>query len=49
MYKCMENGNIIDTEPECDKQPTPMCDREAEVIVSVIEEQTCCPKNICGR
>uniref|UniRef100_A0A670YLF4 Otogelin like n=1 Tax=Pseudonaja textilis TaxID=8673 RepID=A0A670YLF4_PSETE len=47
MYKCMENGSIIDTEPECDKQPPPICDREAEVIVSVIEEQTCCPKNIC--
>ncbi|ETE65565.1 Otogelin-like protein, partial [Ophiophagus hannah] len=47
MYKCMENGSIIATEPECDKQPSPICDREAEVIVSVIEEQTCCPKNIC--
>ncbi|XP_032077067.1 otogelin-like protein [Thamnophis elegans] len=47
MYKCMENGNIIDTDAGCDKQPSPMCDREAEVIVSVIEEQTCCPKNIC--
>ncbi|KAL7982573.1 hypothetical protein Chor_010171, partial [Crotalus horridus] len=47
IYKCMENGSIIDTEPECDKQPSPMCDREAEVIVSVTEEQTCCPKNIC--
>ncbi|XP_039218871.1 otogelin-like protein [Crotalus tigris] len=47
IYKCMENGSIIDTEPECDKQPSPMCDRETEVIVSVTEEQTCCPKNIC--
>ncbi|KAM6437973.1 otogelin-like protein [Liasis olivaceus] len=47
MYKCLENGSIIDTEPECDQQPPPMCEREAEVIVSIIEEQTCCPKKVC--
>ncbi|XP_042323917.1 LOW QUALITY PROTEIN: otogelin-like protein [Sceloporus undulatus] len=47
MYKCLENGSIISIEPECKKEPTPICEREGEVIINIIEERACCPKKIC--
>ncbi|XP_074758906.1 otogelin-like protein isoform X10 [Athene noctua] len=47
MYNCLENGSIVAVEPECDEDPPPVCEREGEVIVHVIEERACCPKKVC--
>uniref|UniRef100_A0A8C4W6F5 Otogelin like n=1 Tax=Gopherus evgoodei TaxID=1825980 RepID=A0A8C4W6F5_9SAUR len=47
MYNCLENGSVIAIEPECSEDPLPVCEREGEVIVNVIEERACCPKKVC--
>ncbi|KFM11362.1 Otogelin-like, partial [Aptenodytes forsteri] len=47
MYKCLENGSVVAVEPECNEDPPPVCEREGEVIVHVIEERACCPKKVC--
>ncbi|NXL71128.1 OTOGL protein, partial [Leptocoma aspasia] len=47
MYGCLENGSIIAVEPECSEDPPPVCEREGEVLLHVIEERACCPKKIC--
>ncbi|KFW92853.1 Otogelin-like, partial [Phalacrocorax carbo] len=47
MHNCLENGSIVAVEPECDEDPPPVCEREGEVIVHVIEEGACCPKKVC--
>ncbi|KAI1238975.1 Otogelin-like protein, partial [Lamprotornis superbus] len=47
MYNCLENGNIIAVEPECSEDPPPLCEREGEVLLHVIEERACCPKKVC--
>uniref|UniRef100_K7G6F8 Otogelin like n=1 Tax=Pelodiscus sinensis TaxID=13735 RepID=K7G6F8_PELSI len=47
MYNCLENGSIIPIEPECSEDPLPICEREGEVIINVIEERACCPKKVC--
>lgn len=48
MYGCLENGSIIAVEPECSEDPPPVCEREGEVLLYVIEERACCPKKVCG-
>lgn len=48
MYSCLENGSIIAVEPECNEDPPPVCEREGEVLLHVIEERACCPKKVCG-
>ncbi|XP_059672138.1 otogelin-like protein [Gavia stellata] len=47
MYNCLENGSVVAVEPECKEDPPPVCEREEEVIVHVIEERACCPKKVC--
>ncbi|XP_054843735.1 otogelin-like protein [Eublepharis macularius] len=47
MYKCLENGSIIAIDPECNEEPPPICEREGEAIINVIEEKACCPKKVC--
>uniref|UniRef100_A0A8C3NN21 Uncharacterized protein n=1 Tax=Geospiza parvula TaxID=87175 RepID=A0A8C3NN21_GEOPR len=47
MYSCLENGSIIAVEPECSEDPPPVCEREGEVLLHVIEERACCPKKFC--
>ncbi|NXN87359.1 OTOGL protein, partial [Bombycilla garrulus] len=47
MYGCLENGSIIAVEPECSEDPPPVCEREGEVLLHVIEERACCPKKVC--
>ncbi|KFQ95501.1 Otogelin-like, partial [Nipponia nippon] len=47
MYNCLQNGSIVAVEPECNEDPPPVCEREGEVIVHVIEERACCPKKVC--
>ncbi|XP_054668775.1 otogelin-like protein [Grus americana] len=47
MYNCLENGSVVAVEPECNEDPPPVCEREGEVIVHVIEERACCPKKVC--
>uniref|UniRef100_A0A8D0GHF9 Otogelin like n=1 Tax=Sphenodon punctatus TaxID=8508 RepID=A0A8D0GHF9_SPHPU len=41
------NGSVIATEFECSEEPAPVCEREGEVIINVIEEKACCPKKVC--
>lgn len=48
LYKCMENGSVVAVEPECASVPTPLCEREGEYVLDVVEEGACCPKKICG-
>uniref|UniRef100_A0A672TW30 Otogelin like n=1 Tax=Strigops habroptila TaxID=2489341 RepID=A0A672TW30_STRHB len=47
MYNCLENGSIVAVEPECNEDPPPVCEREGEVIIHVIEERACCPRKVC--
>ncbi|XP_041265673.1 otogelin-like protein [Onychostruthus taczanowskii] len=47
MFGCLENGSIIAVEPECSEDPPPVCEREGEVLLHVIEEKACCPKKVC--
>ncbi|KAL9853940.1 otogelin-like protein [Geothlypis trichas] len=47
MYSCLENGSIIAVEPECSEDPPPVCEKEGEVLLHVIEERACCPKKVC--
>ncbi|NXD81247.1 OTOGL protein, partial [Halcyon senegalensis] len=47
MYSCLENGSIVAVEPECNEDPPPVCEREGEVVIHVIEERACCPKKVC--
>ncbi|XP_048463872.1 otogelin-like protein [Rhincodon typus] len=47
MYKCLGNGTVVAMEPECVEVPSPICEREGEIIIDVIEEGACCPKKIC--
>uniref|UniRef100_G3RGH6 Otogelin like n=1 Tax=Gorilla gorilla gorilla TaxID=9595 RepID=G3RGH6_GORGO len=48
LYKCLENGSIIPIEPDCDEEPMPVCEREAEVVMGIIDKWTCCSKEVCG-
>uniref|UniRef100_A0A8C0J7V9 Otogelin like n=1 Tax=Chelonoidis abingdonii TaxID=106734 RepID=A0A8C0J7V9_CHEAB len=47
MYNCLENGSVVAIEPDCSEDPLPVCEREGEVIINVIEERACCPKKVC--
>ncbi|CAG5958074.1 unnamed protein product, partial [Menidia menidia] len=47
LYKCMENGSVVAVEPDCSAVPTPLCEREGEYVLDVVEEGACCPKKIC--
>uniref|UniRef100_A0A3Q2Z3M8 Otogelin like n=1 Tax=Hippocampus comes TaxID=109280 RepID=A0A3Q2Z3M8_HIPCM len=47
LYKCMENGSVLAVEPDCGFIPTPMCERQGEYVLDVLEEGACCPKKIC--
>uniref|UniRef100_A0A3P8UUH2 Otogelin like n=1 Tax=Cynoglossus semilaevis TaxID=244447 RepID=A0A3P8UUH2_CYNSE len=47
LYKCAENGSVVAVEPECNSFPTPLCEREGEYVLDVVEEGACCPKKIC--
>ncbi|KAL1775248.1 otogelin [Sigmodon hispidus] len=48
LYKCLEDGSIIPIEPVCEEEPSPICEREAEVVLGVVDELTCCSKEVCG-
>uniref|UniRef100_A0A3Q3ASD0 Otogelin-like n=1 Tax=Kryptolebias marmoratus TaxID=37003 RepID=A0A3Q3ASD0_KRYMA len=47
LYKCMENSSVVAVEPDCSDVPTPLCEREGEYVLDVLEEGSCCPKKIC--
>ncbi|XP_066445392.1 otogelin-like protein [Eleutherodactylus coqui] len=47
LSKCLENGTVVSIEPECREQPDPICNREGELLIHVIEEGACCPKKVC--
>lgn len=48
LYKCVENGSVVAVEPDCNSVPTPLCEREGEYVLDVVQEGACCPKKICG-
>lgn len=48
LYKCLENGSVVAVDPDCSSVPTPLCEREGEYVLDVVEEGACCPKKICG-
>ncbi|KAL4660219.1 otogelin-like protein [Arapaima gigas] len=47
LYRCLENGSIVAVEPDCSELPAPLCERDGEYVVDVLEEGACCPKKIC--
>ncbi|XP_073507696.1 otogelin-like protein [Phyllobates terribilis] len=47
LSKCLENGTVASIEPDCSDQPDPICSREGEMLIRVIEEGACCPKKVC--
>ncbi|XP_077119007.1 otogelin-like protein [Ranitomeya variabilis] len=47
LSKCLENGTVASIEPDCSDQPDPVCSREGEMLIRVIEEGACCPKKVC--
>ncbi|XP_016105563.1 otogelin-like protein [Sinocyclocheilus grahami] len=47
LFKCLENGSVVPVEPDCSYEPAPLCEREGEYAVDVLEEGVCCPKKIC--
>ncbi|XP_036375556.1 otogelin-like protein [Megalops cyprinoides] len=47
LYRCMENGSVVAVEPDCSELPAPLCEREGEYVIDVVEEGACCPKKIC--
>lgn len=48
LFRCLENGSVVAVEPDCSFSPTPLCEREGEYVLDVLEEGACCPKKICG-
>ncbi|CAB1422352.1 unnamed protein product, partial [Pleuronectes platessa] len=47
LYTCVENGSVVAVEPDCNTVLTPLCEREGEYVLDVLEEGACCPKKIC--
>uniref|UniRef100_A0AAR2L9B6 Otogelin-like n=1 Tax=Pygocentrus nattereri TaxID=42514 RepID=A0AAR2L9B6_PYGNA len=47
LFSCLENGSVVPVEPECPPEPAPLCEREGEYAIDVLEEGVCCPKKIC--
>ncbi|KAK6320140.1 hypothetical protein J4Q44_G00092470 [Coregonus suidteri] len=47
LFRCLENGSVVAVEPDCSFSPAPLCEREGEYVLDVLEEGACCPKKIC--
>uniref|UniRef100_A0A8B9GWV8 Otogelin-like n=1 Tax=Astyanax mexicanus TaxID=7994 RepID=A0A8B9GWV8_ASTMX len=47
LFTCLENGSVVPVEPECSPEPAPLCEREGEYAIDVLEEGACCPRKIC--
>ncbi|XP_044133164.1 LOW QUALITY PROTEIN: otogelin-like protein [Bufo gargarizans] len=47
LTKCLENGTVVSIEPDCREQPDPICNREGEMLIRIIEEGACCPQKVC--
>ncbi|XP_016281164.2 otogelin-like protein isoform X1 [Monodelphis domestica] len=48
LYECLENGNVIPLEPSCIEELPPTCEREGEVVITIMDMQSCCPKKLCA-
>ncbi|KAM3877462.1 otogelin [Diretmus argenteus] len=46
MYRC-DNDSIVPMEYNCSSVVVPQCSRAAEVIVSLVDESSCCPQKAC--
>ncbi|XP_061898588.1 otogelin-like protein isoform X4 [Entelurus aequoreus] len=47
LYQCTDNGSVVAVEPDCSFAPSPLCERQGEYVLEVLEEGACCPKKIC--
>ncbi|KAJ8003132.1 hypothetical protein DPEC_G00166200 [Dallia pectoralis] len=47
LFRCLENGSVVSEEPDCSFSPSPLCEREGEYVLDVLEEGVCCSKKIC--
>lgn len=47
MYSC-NNDTIVPVEYNCSSVATPMCRRAGEMIISLADDASCCPRKVCG-
>ncbi|XP_054472213.1 otogelin [Anoplopoma fimbria] len=46
MYRC-DNDTIVPVEYNCSSVGAPLCRREAEVLISLADDASCCPQKAC--
>lgn len=46
MYRC-DNDSVVPVEYNC-STAVPVCGRAGEVIVSLADDSSCCPRKLCG-
>ncbi|XP_037548538.1 otogelin [Nematolebias whitei] len=46
MYRC-DNDTIVPVEFNCSSTPAPVCHRAGEMIISMADDTSCCPRKIC--
>lgn len=47
MYLC-DNDTIVPVEYNCSSVATPLCHRAGEMIISLADDASCCPRKVCG-
>ncbi|KAM3920248.1 otogelin [Leptodactylus fuscus] len=46
-YQCADNDTIIPVQHNCSNTYEPLCQRHGEVLVSISNDQDCCPQKLC--
>ncbi|XP_041636331.1 otogelin [Cheilinus undulatus] len=46
MYRC-DNDTIVPIEYNCSNMVSPVCQRAGEVIISLADDTSCCPRRVC--
>ncbi|XP_008304680.1 otogelin, partial [Stegastes partitus] len=46
MYRC-DNDTIVPVEYNCSSMAAPVCRRSGEVIISLADDNSCCPQKVC--
>lgn len=47
MYRC-DKDSVVPMEYNCSSVAVPVCERAGEVIVSLADDTSCCPRKLCG-
>lgn len=47
MYRC-DNDTIVPVEYDCFNMTAPVCRRAGEMIISLADDTSCCPRKVCG-